>query len=102
MLAFKDRVIEVIKKIPKGRVTNYGTVALLAGLPRGARLVGGILHFAPESLSLPWYRVVNKDGFISTRCPEHSKELQKVFLEQEGIVVSKDFMVDLSKYGWWG
>lgn len=97
---FKEIVIFIVKKIPKGRVTTYGTIASLAGLPRGARLVGGLLHFSDEEL--PWQRVVNREGYISTRCLEHPKQAQKVLLEQEGIEVSKDFMVDLDKYGWWG
>lgn len=98
-LNFKNRVIKIVKKIPYGRVTTYGTVATLAGLPRGARLVGGILHYN-EYLS--WYRVINRHGFISTKCTEHVKQLQKTLLQQEGIEVSKEFMVDLQKYGWWG
>lgn len=101
-MGFKDQVIEIINKIPKGKVSTYGTVATLAGLPRGARLVGGILHFAPDDLNLPWYRIINRVGFISTKCLDHPKELQKTLLEDEGIEVSKDFMVDLEKYGWFG
>ncbi len=97
---FKDRVIKKVNKIPYGRVTNYGTIAILAGIPRGARLVGGVLHFNMENN--PWHRVVNRHGFISTKCLEHPKKLQKVLLEQEGIEVSDDFMVDLDKYGWFG
>lgn len=97
---FKDRVISVTKKIPYGRVTTYGTVAILAGLPRGARLVGGILHYRGEKL--PWHRVVNRHGFISTRCLDHPKQLQKALLEQEGIEVNSDFMINLEKYGWFG
>ena len=96
---FKDKVIRIVKKIPKGRVTTYGTVATLAGLPRGARLVGGILHY---SENLPWHRIINRHGFISTKCLEHPKALQKTLLEQEDVEVSKDFMIDLQKYGWWG
>ncbi len=99
---FKDKVIEIIKKVPYGRVTTYGTIATMAGLPRGARLVGGVLHFNTESNDLPWYRVINRHGFISTTCQEHFKPLQKALLEDEGVEVSKDFMVDLKKYGWWG
>jgi len=68
-LNFKDRVIEIVNKIPYGRVTTYGTVATLAGLPRGARLVGGVLHFNIDDA--PWHRVVNRHGFISTKCLEH-------------------------------
>lgn len=97
---FKDRVIEIVKKIPKGRVTTYGTIATLAGLPRGGRLVGGVLHFNTEAYHLPWQRIINKEGYISTKCLEHPKPLQKVLLEDEGIEVSSDFVVDLKKYGW--
>lgn len=99
---FKTKVIEIVKKIPHGRVTTYGTVATLAGLPRGGRLVGGVLHFNSEEHNLPWQRIINRHGFISTKCLEHPKALQKVLLEQEGIEVSKEFMVDLQKYGWFG
>ena len=101
-MGFKDKVIEIVKRIPYGRVTTYGTVATLAGLPRGGRLVGGVLHFNSEKYDLPWQRVINRHGFISTKCTEHIKSLQKALLEQEGIEVSKDFMVDLKKYGWFG
>lgn len=97
---FKDHVIQIVKKIPYGRVTTYGTIAYFAGVPRGARLVGGVLHFNIDDA--PWYRVINRHGFISTKCLDHPKQLQKALLEQEGVEVTKDFMIDLKKYGWWG
>ena len=97
---FKSRVAQIVKKIPYGKVTTYGTVAVLAGVPRGARLVGGVLHF--NDIDAPWHRVINRHGFISTKCLDHPKPLQKALLEQEGIEVSKDFMINLRKYGWWG
>ncbi len=99
---FRKQVIEIIKKIPSGRVTTYGTITTLAGWPKGARVVGGILHNFADKLNLPWQRVINRNGFISTNCPEHMKALQKALLLEEGIEVSKDFMVDLRKYGWFG
>lgn len=99
---FKESVIEIVKSIPKGKVTTYGTVALLANYPRNGRFVGGILHFNSEKENLPWQRVVNKDGFISIKSKEHPKELQKALLEQEGVEVSSDFMINLDKYGWFG
>lgn len=99
---FSDLVIQLVKKIPYGRVTTYGTIATLANMPRGSRLVGGILHYNSERYNLPWHRVINKHGFISTNCLDHLKQAQKALLEDEGIEVSKDFMVDLDKYGWWG
>ncbi len=98
---FKDQVLAIVKQIPEGKVTTYGTVAIMAGVPRGARLVGGILHFN-QQLNLPWQRIINRHGFISTKCLDHPKALQKALLEQEGIEVSSDFMVDLKRYGWFG
>ena len=99
---FKDQVIEIVKKIPYGRVTTYGTVATLAGIPRGARFVGGVLHFNSEKNDLAWHRVVNRKGRISIKSLHHPKQLQKALLEGEGIEVSCDFMIDLQKYGWFG
>lgn len=101
-ISFKDRVIRIILKIPKGKVTTYGTVATLAGLPRGGRLVGGILHHNSDEMNLPWQRVINRHGYISTRCLEHPKAAQKALLEMEGVEVSGDFVVNLEKYGWFG
>ena len=101
-LSFKDKVTQIVKKIPYGKVTTYGTVATLAGLPRGARLVGGILHYNSEKYNLPWHRVINRYGFISTLCFDHIKDEQRALLLDEGIQVSKDFMINLRLYGWWG
>lgn len=97
-MGFKEKVIHIVNSIPYGKVTTYGTVATLAGIPRGGRLVGGILHFNIDDA--PWHRVINRHGFISTKCLDHPRELQKVLLEQEGVAVSQDFMINLRKYGW--
>lgn len=98
---FTNKVIQIIKKIPYGRVTNYGTIATLSGEPRSARQVGYILHGLTEKYGLPWQRVINRDGYLSIKGGDvNVKNLQKKLLEQEGVEVSKDFMVDLKKYGW--
>jgi methylated-DNA-protein-cysteine methyltransferase related protein len=100
---FQEKVIRVIKKIPFGKVTNYGTVATLAGNPRGAREVGYILHSFSKKYNLPWQRVVDRKGYISIRGEQlDAKIMQKELLEEEGIEVSKDFVIDLDKYGWFG
>src|SRR5688572_13957830 len=98
--SFKDAVIEIIKSIPYGKVTSYGTVATLAGSPRSAREVGYLLHSLTAKHNLPWQRVINKKGFISIRGNDvNMKNLQKKLLEEEGVEVSEDFMIDLKKYG---
>ncbi len=100
--SFKSRVIKITQSIPRGFVTTYGTIAVLAGIPRGARMVGGILHYAIDKWDLPWHRVVNRVGFISTKCLEHPRQLQKALLEEEGIVVDDQLTVDLDRFGWFG
>ena len=100
--SFKDKVIEITFSIPKGRVTTYGTIATLAGIPRGAQIVGGILHYAIDELGVPWHRVVNRVGFVSTKCFEHPLELQLELMRQEGIEFDENLVVDLEKYGWFG
>ena len=96
MTPFKQKVIEIVKKIPNGKVMSYGQVALYADFPQGARQVGGILK--EEAQSVPWWRVINKEGLISIKGNWNAdKNLQKKLLEAEGIVVN-DFQVDMDKY----
>ena len=97
--SFRERVLAVVKLIPAGRVTNYGTVALLAGRPRAARQVGGILYgLREDELDVPWQRVINAQGGISTY-KVGSGELQVALLKAEGVEVI-DRTVDLNVYGW--
>ena len=94
---FTLSVINIIKKIPKGKVLSYGLIAVLAGNPRGARGVSWILHSMTRKHNLPWWRVVNSKGVISLKTPE-GKEYQKFRLKQEGVAVSDDYRIDLNKY----
>ncbi len=101
--SFKDKVIEITFSIPKGRVTTYGTIATMSGSPRAARIVGGILNAQTEKLDLPWQRIINRNGFLSIRNGLiDSKKLQKELLEEEGVEVSSEFVVDLNRFGWFG
>lgn len=96
---FKEKVIEVIKKIPKGRVVSYGQVAAACGSPRAARQVGWMLHTLDGNNNLPWWRVINNLGYISIKGNFMSTPLtQKKFLEAEGIIVTDDLKIDIEKY----
>ena len=99
MKAFKDLVLAFIKAIPKGKVATYGQIAGLAGAPRNARQVGEILHGVKDGDDIPWQRVINAQGGISTYKIGHG-ELQKALLEFEGVEVSGENKVDLSIYQW--
>lgn len=99
MNTFTRQIIDVIKAIPKGRVTSYGRVAALAGNPRGARQVSRILHTMSQKHDLPWHRVVNASGKISL--PRgRGYELQKALLESEGVFLSNEGCIDLKSYLW--
>ncbi|HMR55376.1 MAG TPA: methylated-DNA--[protein]-cysteine S-methyltransferase [Candidatus Doudnabacteria bacterium] len=98
-MTFKEQVIEVVRKIPRGRVVSYGQVAAAIGSPRGARQVGWALHTLDGDHSVPWWRVINNEGRISIKGNMMSTPLvQKKFLESEGIKVSKSLEIEIEKY----
>ncbi len=94
---FKDRVYAIVEAIPKGKVATYGQIAALAGEAWAAWEVGQIAHTGPESL--PWQRVVNKQGGLASGYPG-GKTGHKHVLEAEGIEVSDDFTVDVGTLLW--
>jgi len=96
-----ERIVAVLKRIPRGKVTSYGEVASLAGLANGARQVVRILHSCSEKDGLPWQRVLRKDGSIALPAGE-GFELQRALLESEGVEVSRKGQVDLMRYAWKG
>lgn len=96
-----DRFYDVVRQVPSGRVTTYGAVAALAGLPGRARQVGYALSATPEGCDLPWHRVVNARGAISARSGGLGQErLQRALLEAEGIPFDPHGRVDLDRFGW--
>lgn len=96
---FSANIIKILKQIPYGSVTTYGTVALLAGSPGGARQVARILHSSSKALKLPWHRVVNYRGEISLR-PSMSHLQQRILLEKEGVEFDETGAIDLDTFLW--
>lgn len=90
----------VVEEIPEGRVATYGQIALLAGRPGRARLVGRALGALDEESSVPWHRVLNARGEISRRGLGDSEHLQRILLESEGVVFSEGGRVNLTRYRW--
>ena len=91
-----DRIYAVVESIPPGYVTTYGRVGAQVGCP--ARVVGYALHHLRNvARDVPWQRVVNARGGIST----HGVE-QRRLLEQEGVVFGDDGLLDLDRWGWEG
>ena len=60
-----DKIYNIVRQIPKGKVATYGQVALLAGNPRWARVVGYALHVNPDPETIKCHRVVNRNGEVS-------------------------------------
>ena len=94
-----EKIYEVVKNIPKGRVATYGQVAMLAGNPRWARVVGYALHNNPEPMIIPCHRVVNREGRLATAFAFGGGETQRELLEREGIIFEPDGHIDLAKFG---
>ena len=95
---FKNRVLTFVASVPKGRVVSYGQVAAFCGSPRASRQVGAILGALGLETKIPWWRVVNRDGIITIKNHEVSKELQKFLLEKDGLAVDDQNMVEINKY----
>ena len=94
-----ERIYDVVSAIPKGKVATYGQVAVLAGNPHWARVVGYALHNNPKPGVIPCHRVVNRDGKVAEAFAFGGGNRQRELLEAEGIIFEKDGTVDLTKYG---
>ena len=105
---FYEQVYAVVRRVPRGRVTSYGRVARMLGRPNAARAVGYALgalqekQRGPHFAQVPWYRVINSVGRISTPNPDGGAELQARLLREEGVVVGEDLRIDLGVYLWEG
>lgn len=94
-----EKIYEVVKNIPCGKVATYGQVALLAGNPRWARVVGYALHNNPDPQNIPCHRVVNREGRVAPGYAFGGSGIQRKLLEKEGIVFEEDGHIDLQKFG---
>lgn len=99
-MSFYDLVYENVSKIPRGKVATYGQIALMCGSPKASRAVGYALHANPKPGIIPCHRVLNRFGYLAGRFAFGGIDQQKTLLTAEGVEVSDDFVVDLSKYRW--
>lgn len=93
-----ERVYEVVRRIPRGRVATYGQIARLAGLGGHARGVGYALSACDEDL--PWHRVINARGEISARADPWYEERQRRLLAGEGVAFDTRGRIDLDRFRW--
>ena len=96
-----EKIYDVVRRIPKGKVATYGQIATLAGNPHWSQVVGYALHSNPDPEGIPCFRVVNRFGELSSAFAFGGINRQQELLEAEGTEV-RDNKVDLKIYLWNG
>ena len=94
-----ERIYDVVRQIPYGKVATYGQVAALAGSKRWSRVVGYALHSNSDPENIPCYRVVNRFGEVSKAFAFGGENRQMELLKAEGIEF-KDGRVDMKRFQW--
>lgn len=97
---FFEKVYEIVKQIPCGKVATYGQVAQIIGKPHASRQVGFALHANPMPTKIPCHRIVNRFGHLAEGFAFGGKEEQKKRLINEGIEFKNDMSIDLNRFGW--
>jgi len=97
---FFQRVYNVVRTIPTGRVTTYGLIAKKLGSASSARTVGWALNASHNDSSIPAHRVVNRNGLLSGKHHFKGFNLMKQLLENEGVKVNDDKVVDFNIKLW--
>lgn len=95
-----DLVYQVVREIPKSRVTSYGAIANYLGLKSGARMVGYAMNAAHNMPDVPAQRVVNRQGLLTGKAHFGSPTAMQKLLEADGVKVENDRVVDFDKIFW--
>ncbi|MGQ0828005.1 MAG: MGMT family protein [Bacteroidota bacterium] len=98
---FFKNVFEVVRLIPKGRVTSYGAIAKYLGTARSSRMVGWAMNAAhSQKKYVPAHRVVNRNGELTGKHHFETPFMMKELLEKEGVKVVKDKIKDFKTLFW--
>ena len=97
---FFERVYEVCREIPEGRVTSYGAIAKYLGAARSARMVGWAMNSSHSLENVPAHRVVNRNGVLTGKHHFGGSNAMQQMLEAEGVVVKNLQIIDFDRYFW--
>lgn len=97
--SYREKVYEIVRQIPTGKVMTYGQIADILGEGYTARTVGYVMH-AAETEKVPWQRVINSQGACSTSKLFLPYNVQQKMLEDEGVIFNDKGKCDLEKYRW--
>ena len=95
---YRERVYEIVRRIPQGKVMTYGQLAIMLGEGYTARTVGYVMHGSPDDV--PWQRVINSQGKCSTGKLTMPVNLQQELLEAEGVKFNASGKCDLGTRQW--
>ena len=93
-----EKIYDIVRQVPFGKVATYGQIARIAGNPRLSRVVGYAMNVSPENV--PCHRVVNRCGGLSDAFSPFGKESHRLLLEIEGVEFKADGCVDMERYLW--
>ena len=100
-ISFYDQVYQVVRLIPEGRVSSYGTIASYLGTKGSARMVGYAMNAAGTAHPpVPAHRVLNRNGLLTGKFHFNAEDLMQQLLENEGIKVENDQVKDFKKLFW--
>ena len=97
---FFERVYAIVRQIPEGKVTSYGAIAKALGTARSARMVGWAMNASHNLEDVPAHRVVNRKGLLSGKHHFDGTSLMQQLLENEGINVIDNQIIDFEKHFW--
>lgn len=97
---FFERVYEVVRQVPYGRVTSYGAIAKFLGAARSARMVGWAMNASHAMDDVPAHRVLNRKGLLTGKFHFDGTNLMQQLLENEGLKVIDNQLVDFEKHFW--
>ena len=97
---FFERVYEVARQIPYGKVTSYGAIAKVIGAARSARMVGWAMNASHNLEDVPAHRVVNRNGLLTGKYHFNGTNMMQQLLESEGIIVVENQIIDFEKHFW--
>lgn len=96
-----DAIYDIVRAVPKGRITSYGAVAAAIGVTSGARVVGYAMNMSfGTKPKVPAHRVVNRNGMLTGKHHFSPPEKMQELLEREGIRVKGDKVVDFESLFW--
>lgn len=99
-LSFFERVYQVARKIPVGKVTSYGAIARAIGSAQSSRMVGYAMNASHNLPDIPAHRVVNRNGLLTGKHHFEGTTLMQQLLENEGIQVVNNQIQDFDKHFW--